>query len=54
MLTDQQKPIIKLHFMPIKHKWRVLIDGKAFPRRFSDRASALREFERQKEKYNVK
>lgn len=39
---------VELQFMPIKRKWRILIDGKAFPRRFSDRSSAMREFERQK------
>lgn len=42
--------MIELHFMPIKRKWRILINGKAFPRRFSDRASAVQEFERQKAK----
>jgi len=41
---------VEIHFMPIKRKWRVLIDGKAFPRRFSDHASAMKEFERQKAK----
>ena len=39
---------VELHFMPIKRRWRILIDGKAFPRRFVDRASAIKEFERQK------
>ena len=41
---------IELQFMPIKRKWRILIDGKALPKRFSDRVSAMREFERQKAK----
>ena len=41
---------VELQFMPRARKWRVLIDGKAFPRRFSDRASALREFEKQRAK----
>ena len=40
--------MIELEFMPVARKWRVRIDGKAFPRRFSDRASAMKEFERQK------
>ena len=41
---------VELQFMPIKRKWRILIDGKALPRRFSDRASAQKELERQKTK----
>ncbi len=45
---------VELHFMPIARKWRVLIDGKAFPRRWSDRASALKEFEKQKAKVEGK
>ena len=40
--------MIELHFMPRARKWRIIIDGKAFPRRFSDRASAVKEFEKQK------
>ena len=39
---------IKLHFMPKARKWQILIDGKALPRRFSDRASAQKEYEKQK------
>jgi len=39
---------IELEFMPIARKWRILINGKALPRRFSDRATALKEFEKQK------
>lgn len=38
---------VELQFMPRARKWRVLIDGKAYPRRYSDRATALKEFERQ-------
>ncbi|KKM88988.1 hypothetical protein LCGC14_1253270 [marine sediment metagenome] len=45
---------IELQFMPIARRWRILIDGKAFSRRFSDRASAVKEFERQKSKGEVK
>jgi len=41
---------VELQFMPKARKWRILIDGKAFPRRFSDRTSALKEFEKQKAK----
>ena len=41
---------VELEFMPRARRWRVLINGKAFPRRFSDRASALKELERQKDK----
>lgn len=41
---------VELQFMPRARKWRILIDGKAFPRRFSDRASAVKEFEKQKAK----
>ena len=41
---------IELQYMPIARKWRILINGKAFPRRFSDRPSALKEFEKQKDK----
>ena len=41
---------VELQFMPIKRKWRILIDGKALPKRFSDRVSAMKEFERQKTK----
>ncbi len=46
--------MIALQFMPLAQKWRVLIDGKAFPRRFSDRAEAVREYERQKNKELLK
>lgn len=45
---------VELQFMPIKRKWRILINGKAFPRRFSDRKSAMKEFERQKAKEGIK
>lgn len=43
---------VELEFMPRVRKWRVLIDGKALPRRFSDRATAAREFEKQRAKYS--
>ena len=38
---------VELQFMPRARKWRILVDGKAIPRRFSDRPSAVKEFERQ-------
>ena len=41
---------VELEFMPKARKWRILVNGKALPRRFSDSASAMREFKRQKEK----
>ena len=41
---------VELQFMPNKRKWRILIDGKALPRRFSDRPSAMIEFKKQKAK----
>lgn len=41
---------VELEFMPRARKWRILIDGKAFPRRFFDRRSAMIEFEKQKAK----
>lgn len=44
---------IELHFMPIKRRWRILIDGKALPRRFPDRASAVKEFEYQKKEHGI-
>ena len=43
---------IELQFMPKARKWRVLVGGKALPRRYSDRASALKEFKKQQAKYN--
>ena len=42
--------MIELQFMPKIRKWRILVNGKAVPRRFSDRASAMKEFERQENK----
>ena len=45
---------VELQFMPIKRQWRILIDGKALPRRFFDRASAVKEFEKQKAKVEEK
>ena len=45
---------VELQFMPKARRWRILIDGKAFPRRFSDRATAIKEFERQKTKNETK
>lgn len=39
---------VELEFMPIARKWRVIINGKAFPRRFSDRQTAMKEFEKRK------
>lgn len=41
---------IELQFMPRARKWRILINGKAMPRRFSDHSTALKEFEKQKTK----
>ncbi len=41
-------PRVELQFMPRARKWRVLVDGKSLSRRFSDRASAVKEFEKQK------
>jgi len=39
--------------MPRVKKWRVLINGKAIPRRFSSQVIALKEFEKQKSKYEA-
>lgn len=41
---------VELQFMPRARKWRILINGKAIPRRFSDRATAVKEFEKQRAK----
>ncbi|MDD4876742.1 MAG: hypothetical protein PHQ86_06425 [Dehalococcoidales bacterium] len=41
---------VELQFMPKARKWRVIVNGKSLHRRFSDRASAVKEFERQKSK----
>lgn len=41
---------VELQFMPIARKWRILINGKALHRRFSDRATAIKEFEKQRAK----
>ena len=39
---------IELEFMPNARRWRIIIDGKAFPRRFFDRATAKKALEKQK------
>jgi len=41
---------VDLVFMPRARRWRILIDGKAIPRRYSDRATAKKEFEKHKAK----
>ena len=41
---------VQLCFVPLTGRWRILINGKAIPRRFADRATAIKEFERQKRK----
>lgn len=35
---------VELEYMPKINKYRVLVDGKAFPRRFPDFNSALKKF----------
>lgn len=45
---------VELQFMPIVRKWRILINGRAIPRRFSDLPSAMIEFEKQKAKVEGK
>jgi len=41
---------VELQFMPNARRWRILINGKAIPRRFIDRPTAVKEFEKQKAK----
>lgn len=45
---------VELQFMPKARRWRILIDGKAIPRRFLDRATAMKEFEKHKAKADGK
>ena len=45
---------VELQFMPRARKWRVLVNGKSLTRRFYDRPSAVKEFERQKVKSQLK
>ncbi len=41
---------VELDFMPNARRWRIKINGKAIPRRFSARATAIKEFEKHKAK----
>lgn len=45
---------VELQFMPIARKWRIIVNGKAVSRRFSDRRTAVEEFEKQKAKQTQK
>lgn len=44
---------VELQYMPRARKWRILINGKSLSRRFSDRTSAVKEFEKQRAKYET-
>ena len=44
------KEQIELQFMPRARQWRILINDKSLTRRFFDRPTATREFERRKAK----
>jgi len=37
---------VELQFMPKAKKYRILIDGKSLPRRFSSRTEAMRGFDK--------